>query len=718
MSRDYNSALHQQETDFAIVKLLLPHVQNRTFLDIGAEKGTFTELLISHHFTGMLFEPLPKHERVLKELTERSNCIYSSYAIDDKDGTADFHIACDIDTNDTLDYFHSLHPLKNDARVHHTQKISVNCRSLNSLYREGTIKKQIGIIKTDTEGNDLHVLRGMTDLESEILVCEYFMPGIYSGWEQGNAYNLIDEAIKLGFEHYIAINRVNVFEFLSIDSKTFLEKQWGNLIFIKNNVFKKSKSILEKFVAEKEVKLIEKFLKHTNDLENEVSTLRKACDERLALINNLNNNLLHNNTNHNESILATKSLEILKKELEVNAFKSKLENDYLRIQLDEKEKIIQQLKALNDVRNINFVTDLNKHFTEIYSRFIEIQQQIIRTSKSAVVDFRRMHIEIQKERVSLIDPLKKVNHFTNSRSLLNKIQSRIDLFFTPKLGELNLYPSRPLMIPERYKKIRVDNKLPFISIVTPSYNHGSFLERTIKSVIDQQYPHLEYIIQDGNSNDETIKIIKRYESSLKHWDSAPDNGQSHAINLGFKHATGEIMAYLNSDDILLPGSLHYIGTYFNKHPEVDVIYGHRILIDENDHEIGRWVLPPHDPDILSWADYIPQETLFWRKSLWEKIGSHIDETFRFAMDWDLLLRFRDAGAKFVRLPRFLGMFRIHPHQKTSAQISETGIEEMDRIRERCHGRKIACAEIAKATRSYLNRHLFYHKFYRIGILRY
>jgi hypothetical protein len=156
---------------------------------------------------------------------------------------------------------------------------------------------------------------------------------------------------------------------------------------------------------------------------------------------------------------------------------------------------------------------------------------------------------------------------------------------------------------------------------------------------------------------------------------------------------------------LLPGALAYVADYFSRHPEVDVVYGHRFLINENDQQIGRWMMPAHDDKVLSWADFIPQETMFWRRSIWEKAGGRIDESFRFAMDWDLLVRFRDVGARFVRLPRFLGGFRVHPHQKTSAEMSDIGFQEMSRIRQRLLGHIPLKTEIQKAVFSYLLRHI-------------
>jgi glycosyltransferase involved in cell wall biosynthesis len=290
-------------------------------------------------------------------------------------------------------------------------------------------------------------------------------------------------------------------------------------------------------------------------------------------------------------------------------------------------------------------------------------------------------------------------------------------FIAPRLGVLHQYAPRPMKIPTRYTKSRLLESPPLISIVSPSFNQGDFIERTIKSVLEQNYPELEYIIQDGESSDATREILERYRPSLTYCDISKDKGQTNAINLGFSHATGEIMAYLNTDDILLPGALHYVARFFFNHPNVDVVYGHRVVIDEHDEEIGRWLLPPHDNNVLLWADYIPQETLFWRRRVWEKVGGAVDESFRFAMDWDLLLRFREAGAKFVRLSRFLGAFRVHPHQKTSAQMEQVGNLEMDRLRKRSHGRPVSPNEVHRNLRRYLFRHVVYNKLWRLGVLR-
>ena len=274
----------------------------------------------------------------------------------------------------------------------------------------------------------------------------------------------------------------------------------------------------------------------------------------------------------------------------------------------------------------------------------------------------------------------------------------------PRLGVLFQHPPMPLVAPKAVTASRTD--LPRISLVTPSFKQAHFIGRTIESVLAQGYPNVEYFVQDGASPDDTVEVLRRYQGRIAGWDSSPDTGQSQAINRGFARTSGEIMGWLNSDDILLPGALAAVGTFFAEHPEVDVVYGHRVLIDENDAEIGRWIMPPHSDDVLSWADFVPQETLFWRRRIWDKAGGRIDESFRFAMDWDLIVRFRDAGARFDRLPRFLGGFRIHPHQKTSAVINEVGFQEMNRIRERALGRVPSPMEVKRAVAPYLLRHLW------------
>ena len=285
----------------------------------------------------------------------------------------------------------------------------------------------------------------------------------------------------------------------------------------------------------------------------------------------------------------------------------------------------------------------------------------------------------------------------------------------PRLGKLVQYPPREIKLAPHFQPNIPVTMAPSIAIVTPSYNQGGFIERTLRSVLNQGYPNLEFFVQDGGSSDDTVAILQRYSDQLSGWESLSDQGQSHAINLGFGKTSGQIMAWLNSDDILLPGTLAYVANYFLQNPDVDVVYGHRILIDEQDQEIGRWILPAHNNDILSWVDFVPQETLFWRRALWEKIGGQIDENFRFAMDWDLLLRFRKAGARMVRLPRLLGGFRIHDAQKTSDILHDVGMLEMDILRRRELGRQASRSEIHRAIVPYLFRHIALELAHRIRL---
>ena len=261
-----------------------------------------------------------------------------------------------------------------------------------------------------------------------------------------------------------------------------------------------------------------------------------------------------------------------------------------------------------------------------------------------------------------------------------------------QIGILRHYDPRPLVWDERIPKARLaDSKLPQLAIVTPSYGQDRFIESTMLSILNQNYPRLRYVVQDGGSKDRSAAIIARYAKRLHHWESVRDKGQADAVRKGFLHLESslgpdDIMAWLNSDDLIAPRALRYVAEYFATHPEVDVIYGHRIIIDPEDRDVGRWVMPRHDAPSLEWIDYIPQETMFWRKSAWDKAGG-IDPSFQFALDWDLLARFHRAGCVIKRVPYFLGCFRVHAEQKTSQAIHTTGAEEMTRIRTRFHGEK-------------------------------
>jgi glycosyltransferase involved in cell wall biosynthesis len=287
----------------------------------------------------------------------------------------------------------------------------------------------------------------------------------------------------------------------------------------------------------------------------------------------------------------------------------------------------------------------------------------------------------------------------------------------PSIGVLRQFAPRPLCLPALYDQAVPVVVAPTISIVTPSFNQGRYLERTLQSVLGQKYPALELIVQDGGSCDESLPILDRYRARLHHVESRADRGQAHALNLGFRHAGGDIMAYLNSDDLLLPGSLQRVARFFSEHPQVDVVYGNRIVINERDEEVGRWILPPHSPDALLWNNYVPQETVFWRRRIWDRAGGGFNEGFHSALDWEMWLRFHRAGARFHHLPRFLGAFRIHPEQKTSVRHVDVGLPEQKRLRELQHGRPVPRGEGWLRASRYLLKSMLYQGLHTVGMLR-
>jgi len=254
--------------------------------------------------------------------------------------------------------------------------------------------------------------------------------------------------------------------------------------------------------------------------------------------------------------------------------------------------------------------------------------------------FQREVLERMKAIEQRLDELDTRQHrlqeaYARSRAHLRRLWLRPPMWtfeqHSPRSLDLRSLPGPPAL----------PDQVPGIAIVTPTLNQGRFLSATIDSVIGQNYPRLFYQVQDGGSNDNTVEILKSYGDKIG-WQSAPDNGQSDAINAGFAEADCDIMAYLNSDDTLLPGALSFVANFFQARPDIDILYGHRIFIDSQGLEIGRAMLPAHDDRALHYAGYIPQETMFWRRRVWDTIGP-MDMSFHYALDWDFLLRAQAAG---------------------------------------------------------------------------
>lgn len=218
---------------------------------------------------------------------------------------------------------------------------------------------------------------------------------------------------------------------------------------------------------------------------------------------------------------------------------------------------------------------------------------------------------------------------------------------------------------------------PRISIVTPSFNQGEFLERTILSVLSQDYPEVEYIVMDGGSTDESARIVARYADRLAYWESQPDRGQSHAINKGFARATGEIFGWLNSDDWLEPGALTRVAEEATRHPGAGVFVGEARVVD-----LAGNVLLHKKPGELSfeafcrWLDgeFFMQPACFFRRSAWEASGP-LDENLHISLDLDLWLRMVRL-VPFQAVDQWLATALRHPRAKTRAQRSEMFAEAM------------------------------------------
>ena len=204
---------------------------------------------------------------------------------------------------------------------------------------------------------------------------------------------------------------------------------------------------------------------------------------------------------------------------------------------------------------------------------------------------------------------------------------------------------------------------PLVSIVTPSFNQARYIEATIRSVLAQDYPQIEYIVIDGGSTDETLDIIKNYEGNIAFWVSEPDKGQTDAINKGFARATGDILAWINSDDTYAPGAVAAAVGYLQEHPEVGLVYGDCNFINEHGRVIGRFNATQTDGRLLRRGYvHIPQQASFFRADLWRQVGP-LDPSFYFAMDYDLWTRLA-ARSQLKYVPQTWANFRLHTSGKT------------------------------------------------------
>ena len=231
-----------------------------------------------------------------------------------------------------------------------------------------------------------------------------------------------------------------------------------------------------------------------------------------------------------------------------------------------------------------------------------------------------------------------------------------------------------------------ENTVATVSIVTPSFNQGQYLEQTILSVLSQSYPHIEYLILDGGSTDGSVEIIKKHQAKLVYWHSRPDKGFADAIAQGIQRSKGEILGYLNSDDLLAPDAVEKAVEVLSRRQDVLMIYGNRVCIDER----GQLLYYQPNLPILSRTPYIAmtigQESCFWRREIYLKVGG-INTDLKFAIDYDLFSKITLQG-KVIHAGNVWGFFRKHSNSKTTAQYRTLGKQESAAIQISVWGKRV------------------------------
>src|SRR5438132_3745427 len=231
---------------------------------------------------------------------------------------------------------------------------------------------------------------------------------------------------------------------------------------------------------------------------------------------------------------------------------------------------------------------------------------------------------------------------------------------------------------------------PLVTIVTPSYNQAHFLEQTMQSVFNQTYPRVEYIVTDAGSKDDSVNIIKKYEHRLKYWHSHRDKGSADGIHQGYQQSTGEILTWLNSDDVLAEDAVEQAVSALLRNPDAVMVYGNRMVIDEK----GRVLYLRPSLPVLSRSPYIstilPQETCFFRRHIYDETGG-LDADMWFGFDYDLFSKIARRG-RIAYARDIWGFFRKHRAARSMLQTATIGAQDAAVVHQRVWGRKIGAVE--------------------------
>jgi len=249
----------------------------------------------------------------------------------------------------------------------------------------------------------------------------------------------------------------------------------------------------------------------------------------------------------------------------------------------------------------------------------------------------------------------------------------------------------------------MQNSDPLVSIITPSFNRGQFIEEAILSVKNQDYPHVEHLVIDGGSTDGTLDVIRRYEGTYNlRWVSEPDEGQAEALNKGFRLAQGEVLGWLNADDTYQPGAVRSAVTWLQSHPAVDLVYGHSNYIDESGEILHTNTTPRFSLEKLLWSNIIPQAAMFFRRRIIEEVGG-VKPHLHYVMDWEFVLRIA-RNYQVQRVPVVWGNFRIASGTKSVEKPYLFWPEALPVLQ---HAIEADCARLGKWADDALTRvHLF------------
>jgi FkbM family methyltransferase len=633
--------LYRQEPEARLLCALLSALERQQVIDVGAERGAFVEALLDAGADEVYaVEPEPGNADFMRKHFESDPRVrVLEYAASDADGQLQLHRSVGS-SGEPVTFGHTVLDRPDTEEIAWRETVTVTARTLASLIDAGELPRQAGILKIDTEGHDLAVVAGMGDLDCDVVMVEHWtdLPNSL-GRCPWTSEEIASALRQKGFSHFAFFHHHGEEATLKWDDAEVPTGDMGNLVFLHDRVV----DHLLPHVLESASALADE---NSRRLGAKLAVLEHDRAARLKVIERLAAQLEQSEADRQARLETIERLAAQLEQSEADR-QARLETfERLATQLERSETERRAQKETNE----RLEAALRRARRLVSRRWILEQLEAAGSAQSGSLD----------------------------SSNTADIQVAVDTAAQ--------HPARVDTANKGYEAEPGPSGLPKISVITPTCNGGELLEACVTSVLEQAYPNLEYIVIDGASTDGTLEILRRYDDKIAYWTSEPDNGQADAINKGFRRATGELVAWLNSDDFFYPGALAAAAEAYLADPVAPFYFGNGYRVDRTGRRIAEFF-----PDgqvhfrrkaLVFGLNCVLQPATFIRLGALEQSGL-LDESLHYGFDSDLWIRLSELGSPRP-IRKHLAASREYEETKTSSG-SFPRAEELRRIAERHAG---------------------------------